>query len=61
MVKIKINLRYNSYYIFLQHNIFDNVVKFHKKYYTDCMAIIITDNNVKKYYLNNLKVSNQTL
>ena len=48
MVKIKVNLRYNSYYIFLQHNIFDNIVLFHKKYYTDCKAIIITDHNVKE-------------
>ena len=54
MVKIKINLKYNSYYIFLQHNIFDNIVMFHKKYYTDCKAIIITDQNVKKYYLKKL-------
>ena len=54
MVKIKINLKYNSYYIFLQHNIFDDIVMFHKKYYTDCKAIIITDQNVKKYYLKKL-------
>ena len=54
MVKIKINLRYNSYYIFLKHNIFDDIVMFHKKYYTDCKAIIITDKNVKKYYLKKL-------
>ena len=54
MVKIKINLKYNSYYIFLQHNIFDDIVTFHKKYYTDCKAIIITDQNVKKYYLKKL-------
>ena len=54
MVRIKINLKYNSYYIFLQHNIFDDIVMFHKKYYTDCKAIIITDQNVKKYYLKKL-------
>ena len=54
MVKIKINLKYHSYYIFLQHDIFDNIVTFHKKYYTDCKAIIITDQNVKKYYLERL-------
>ena len=54
MVKIKINLKYNSYYIFLQHNIFDDIVTFHKKHYTDCKAIIITDKNVKKYYLKRL-------
>ena len=54
MVKIKINLKYNSYYIFLQHNIFDDIVMFHKKHYTDCKAIIITDQNVKKYYLKKL-------
>ena len=54
MVKIKINLKYNSYYIFLQHNIFDSVVMFHKKYYNDCKAIIVTDKNVKKYYLKKL-------
>ena len=49
MIKIKINLKNNSYYIFLQHNIFDNIVMFHEKYYSDCKAIIITDQNVKKY------------
>ena len=54
MVKIKINLKHNSYYIFIKHNIFDNVVTFHKKYYSDCKAIIITDQNVKKYYLKKL-------
>ena len=54
MVKIKINLKYNSYYIFLQHNIFDDIVMFHKKHYTDCKAIIITDQNVKKFYLKKL-------
>ena len=54
MVKIKINLKHNSYYIFLQHDIFDDIVAFHKKYYTDCKAIIITDQNVKKYYLKQL-------
>ena len=54
MVKIKINLKYHSYYIFLQHDIFDDIVTFHKKYYTDCKAIIITDQNVKKYYLERL-------
>ena len=54
MVKIKISLKHNSYYIFLQHNIFDNIVMFHKKYYSDCKAIIITDQNVKKYYLERL-------
>ncbi len=53
-MKIKINLKYNSYYIFLQHNIFDNIVMFHKKYYSNCKAIIITDKNVKKYYLKKL-------
>ena len=54
MVKIKINLKHNSYYIFIKHNIFDNIVTFHKKYYSDCKAIIITDQNVKKYYLKKL-------
>ncbi|MEC8100198.1 MAG: 3-dehydroquinate synthase [Pseudomonadota bacterium] len=54
MVKIKINLKYNSYYIFLQHNIFDSIARYHKKYYTDCKAIIITDQNVKRYYLKKL-------
>ena len=54
MMKIKINLKSNSYYVFLQHNIFDNIVMFHKKYYSDCKAIIITDQNVKKYYLKKL-------
>ena len=54
MIKIKINLKNNSYYIFLQHNIFDNIVMFHEKYYSDCKAIIITDQNVKKYYLKKL-------
>ena len=54
MVKIKVNLKYNSYYIFLRHNIFDCIARFHKKYYTDCKAIIITDNIVKKYYLKKL-------
>ena len=54
MIKIKINLKNNSYYIFLKHNIFDNIVTFHKKYYSDCKAIIITDQNVKKYYLKKL-------
>ena len=54
MMKIKINLKSNSYYIFLQHNIFDKIVMFHKKHYPDCKAIIITDQNVKKYYLKKL-------
>ncbi len=54
MIKIKINLKNNSYYIFLQHNIFDRIVMFHKKYYSDSKAIIITDQNVKKYYLKKL-------
>ena len=54
MVKIKINLKYDSYYIFLKHNIFDHIIKFHKKHYTDCKAIIITDHNVKKLYLKDL-------
>ncbi len=54
MVKIKINLKHHYYYIFLKHNIFDDIVKFHKKYYSDCKAIIITDQNVKKYYLKKL-------
>ena len=54
MVKIKINLEYNSYYIFLQHDIFDKIAKYHKKYYNNCKAIIVTDQNVKKYYLKKL-------
>ena len=54
MIKIKVKLKYNSYYIFLQYDIFENIVEFHKKYYTDCKAIIITDQNVKKYYLKKL-------
>ena len=54
MLKIKVKLKYNSYYIFLQYDIFENIVEFHKKYYTDCKAIIITDQNVKKYYLKKL-------
>ena len=54
MIKIKIDLKYNSYYIFLKYNIFDNIAVFHKKYYTDCRAIIITDQNVKKNYLKKL-------
>ena len=27
---------------------------YHKKHYTDCKAIIVTDKNVKKYYLKKL-------
>ena len=54
MVKIKINLKYHSYNIFLQHDIFDDIVTFHKKHYTNCKAIIITDQNIKKYYLERL-------
>ena len=54
MIKIKINLAKHSYHIFLKKNIFDYIAKFHKEYYYDCKAIIITDNNVKKYYLKNL-------
>ena len=54
MVKIKIKLKHNSYYVFLQHDIFDKITTFHKKYYTDSKAIIITDHNVKKYYLKKL-------
>ena len=63
MMKIKINLKSNSYYIFLQHDIFDDIVKFHKKYYSDCKAIIITDHNVKGFYLKNLikKFSNKNI
>ena len=51
MIKIKIDLEKDSYFIFLKNNVFDYVAKFHKKNYSDCKAIIITDNNVKKYYL----------
>ncbi len=54
MVKIKISLKHNSYYIFLQHNIFDSIAMFHKRYYTECKAIIITDQSVKRYYLKKL-------
>ena len=54
MVKVKINLKHNNYYIFLKYNIFDDIVMFHRKYYSDCKAIIITDQNVKKYYLKKL-------
>ena len=54
MVKIRIKLKHNSYYIFLQHNIFDYIARFHKKNYKDCKAIIITDDNIKKYYLKQL-------
>ena len=54
MVKIKVNLKHNSYYIFLQHDIFDDIVKFHRKCYANCKAIIITDDIVKKYYLKKL-------
>ena len=53
MIRIKIDLAKNSYYIFLKNNIFDYVAKFHQKNYPDCRAIIITDNNVKKHYLTN--------
>ena len=51
MIKIKIDLVKDSYYIFLKNNIFDYVAKCHKKNYPDCKAIIITDNNVRKHYL----------
>ena len=54
MIKIKVNLKHNSYDIFLEHNIFNRVVNFHKKYFADCKAIIVTDNNVKKHYLKSL-------
>ena len=54
MIKIKINLIYNIYYIFLNFNIFDSIADFHKQNYPDCKAIIITDNNVKNYYLKKL-------
>ena len=53
-MKIKINLKDNSYYIFLKHNTFDDIAVYHQKYYCDCKAIIITDENVKKYYLKKL-------
>ena len=48
MIKIKIKLKNNSYYVFLQHDIFDKITTFHKKYYTDSKAIIITDHNVQE-------------
>lgn len=54
MVKIKLNLKYHNYSIFLNHNIFDIIAKFHEKNFPGCKAIIITDNNVKKYYLRKL-------
>ena len=38
----------------MQHNIFEHIAIFHKKYYSECKAIIITDQNVKKYYLKKL-------
>ncbi|MAH89434.1 MAG: 3-dehydroquinate synthase [Pelagibacterales bacterium] len=62
MIKIRIDLAKNSYYIFLKNNIFNYVAKCHKKNYPGCRAIIITDNNVKKFYLtsftNNLSKNN---
>ena len=54
MIKIKINLEYHNYYIFLNSNIFESISNYHKKNYADCKAIIITDHNVKGYYLKNL-------
>ena len=54
MIRIKINLNYHNYSIFLNYNIFDEVAKFHKKNYPECKAIIITDQNVKKLYLEDL-------
>ena len=54
MIKIKIDLTYHSYNIFLKFNIFNDIIDFHKKNYKDCKAIIITDQNVKKHYLNDL-------
>ncbi len=54
MIKIKINLKNNNYNIFLKYDIFDDIAKYHKKYYSDCKAIIITDQNVKKHYLKKL-------
>ena len=54
MIKIKINLEHQKYDIFLKYYIFDYIAKFHKKNFPSCKAIIITDHNVKKYYLKNL-------
>ena len=54
MIRININLNYHNYSIFLNYNIFDDVAKFHKKNYPECKAIIITDQNVKKLYLEDL-------
>ena len=54
MKKINIYLKHHRYSIFLRHNIFDHIAKFHKKNYLDCKAIIITDDTVQKYYLKKL-------
>ena len=55
MIRVQINLEDKKYYIFLNHNIFDYIARFHKKNYPDCKAIIVTDNNVKKFYLKKLE------
>ncbi|MAJ24003.1 MAG: 3-dehydroquinate synthase [Rickettsiales bacterium] len=54
MIKINVNLKYNSYKVFIKSNLFEEVVYFHNKKYSGCKAIIITDSNVKKYYLKKL-------
>ena len=50
MIKIKINLENHNYFIFINYCIFEDIAKFHKKNYPGCKAIIITDNNVKRFY-----------
>ena len=54
MKKINIKLNYHSYSIFLKYNIFDEIIYYHLKKFKNCKAIIITDKNVKKYYLKKL-------
>ena len=54
MIKIKINLNYQSYDIFLKNNIFEYITKSHEKHYPGCKAIIITDYKVGKIYLRKL-------
>ncbi len=55
MAKIFINLPLNPYTIFVEENIVNKVINFHKKNFNDCKAYIITDSNVKKLYFKSLE------
>ena len=55
MAKILIKIAEKPYTIFVEENITNKIINFHKKKFNDCKAYIITDSNVRKLYLTPLK------